>query len=131
MRWDLFLAVIPQYLSMYLIFCMLANCMSILAPAPLAAGVFRRGNFRGWPLLFQIAFIFVFPVAQTPMLLPYGIEKILEDLGGLRGLPICLLLSIGEFVAVAFLFRFVLEMEGSWLQAREKKILEIVAAKAE
>jgi len=131
MRWDLFLAVIPQYLSMYLIFCLLANCMSILAPAPLAAGAFRRSNFRGWPLLFQIAFIFIFPVAQAPMLLPYGLEKILEDLGGLRGLPICLLLSVGEFVAVAFLFRFVLELEGSWLQVREKKILEIVATKAE
>jgi len=131
LRLDLFIAVIPQYVSMYLVFCLLANCMSIFAPAPLAAGAFQRSKFRGLAFLFHFAFIFVFPLFQAPMLLPYGVEKILEDLGWVRGLPVCLVLSLGEFIAVAFLYKFVLDLEGLWLQAREKKILEIVAAKAE
>jgi hypothetical protein len=131
MRFDLFLAVIPQGISMFLVFCLLCNCMSILAPAALATGSFRRSHYRGFAVLYQIGFIFAFPLSQAPMLLPYGIEKILEDLGGIKGVPICLLLSILELVGVVYLYRVVLDLEGKWLQNREKRILEIVAAKAE
>lgn len=131
MRLDLFLAVIPQYISMYLVFCLVTNCFSILAPAPLASGVFRRSNFRGLTLLYNVGFMFLFPMILGPMFLPFGIERILEDLGWLRGMPVCLALSLFELAAVAFFYHFVLDLEGRWLQAREKKILEIVAAKAE
>jgi hypothetical protein len=131
MRLDHLLAVLPQYISMYLVFCLLANCASILAPAAVAAGAFRRSNFRGLAILCHLAFIPLFPLVQAPMLLPYGIEKILEDLTGLRGIPICLLLSVLLLVGVVYLYRWLLDFEGHWLQSREKKILEIVAAKAE
>jgi hypothetical protein len=131
MRLDYFLSIFPQQVSMFLVFCLLANCSSIQAPFPLAAGVFRRSDWRGMMLLYNLLFSCAFLAIQAPMLLPYGIEKILEDLGWVRGWPICLVLSLLELVGVAFFYRFILDLEGRWLQSREKKILEIVATKTE
>jgi hypothetical protein len=75
--------------------------------------------------------MFAFPLTQAPMLLPFALEYLLEDLSNVRGLPICFALSLGQVLAVAFFYRLVLDVEGNWLQSREKKILEIVAAKAD
>jgi hypothetical protein len=131
MRLEQFLALPLQCISMFLVFCMLANCLSIFGPAPVAGGAFKRGNIRGIPLLLHFAFMFAFPLTQAPMLLPFALEYLLEDLSNVRGLPICFALSLGQVLAVAFFYRLVLDVEGNWLQSREKKILEIVAAKAD
>ena len=61
MRIDHFLAFFPQMVSMYLLFCLLANWLSILAPLPIAAGAFRPTNIKGIPLLLNFAFMLVFP----------------------------------------------------------------------
>src|SRR5437879_8564786 len=45
-----FLATLPQFISMYLVFCLLGNCLSILAPVPAAAGVFEARDFSLLPL---------------------------------------------------------------------------------
>jgi hypothetical protein len=126
-----FLATVPQFISMYLVFCLLGNCLSILAPSPAAGGVLKTRDIRGLPLLFHLGFMFIFPAALTPMLLPFAIESILEDLHWVHGLPICLLLSVLECIGVAYFYHFVLSLQGQLLQSREKKILETVTAKAE
>jgi len=131
MRIERFLATVPQFISMYLVFCLMGNCLSILAPVPAASGVFKTRDIRGWPLLLHLGFIFIFPSTLAPMLLPLAIESILEDLLWVQGLPICLLLSILECIGVAYFYRFVLDLQGRLLQSREKKILETVTAKAE
>jgi len=71
------------------------------------------------------------PLIYLPVLLPLGIEFALEELAGVQGIPICLLLSVVECAAVVYVYRLVLGWEGSLLQAREKKILELVTTKAE
>src|SRR5439155_1669800 len=48
-----------------------------------------------------------------------------------QGVPICLLLSLGECAGAVPLYRWVLGWEGRWLLAREQRILEAVAARAE
>jgi hypothetical protein len=131
MRIEHFLATLPQFVSMYFVFCLLGNCLSILAPAPVAAGALKMGVSRGWPMLFHLMFMFVFPAALAPMMVPLAIESILEDLHWLPGLPVCLFLSIAECIAVAYFYSFVLSLQGRWLQSREKKILETVTAKSE
>src|SRR4029077_48107 len=125
-----FLATVPQFISMYLVFCLLGNCLSILAPVPAASGVFKTRDVRGLPLLLHLGFVFIFPSTLAPMLLPLAIESILEDLHWVHGLPICLLLSVLECIGVAYFYRFVLSLQGRLLQAREKRILETVTAKA-
>ncbi len=131
MRVDHLLATLPAFVSMYLIFCLLANCLAILAPMPIASGTMRPTSARGLPLLLNFALTLVLPVALAPVLLPLGVEVLAEEFGSVPGVPICLLLSLLECVGVVFLYRWIIGWQGVWLHAREQRILEIVAAKAE
>src|SRR3954453_21816168 len=131
MRLDHLLAALPQLLSMYLIFCVLANWLSILAPMPVAAGTLKPPHLRAVPLLLHLAFLFLFPLALAPTLLPLGVEAALHELGWARAVPLCLPLSLAECAALVFLYRLALTWQGGVLQAREQKILETVATRAE
>ncbi len=131
MRWDLFLAVVPQFVSMYLLFCLAANLLSIIGPMYTPPGSFRAANPKGAQILLQLAFTALFGPVLLPALLPLGAERLLETLGWTRGVPVCLLLSVAECAAIMFLYRLVLTWEGSLLHLREQRILELVAGKAE
>jgi hypothetical protein len=64
------------------------------------------------------------------VLLPLGIEALLEWKGWTAGLPLCLVLSLIECVAIIFIYRVVLDWEGGLFQAREQRILETVTNRA-
>ena len=116
---------------MYLLFCMVANWMSIFSPMGIRPGSFRASNPKGTAFLLQLAFIFLFMPAFAAALLPLGVELALAQAGVGPGAPVCLVLSLAECAAVAYLYRRVLTWQGRVLQAREQRILEVVAAKAE
>lgn len=126
-----FLATIPQAISLYLIFSTLANFLSILAPMPIAAGSLKPANPRFVQVLLHMLFFFLFPAALGPTMIPYAIEFALESLEVIQGVPIHLLFSLLLCGATVFLYRLTLTWQGSLLQAREQKILEQVASKAE
>jgi hypothetical protein len=130
-RVDHFLATLPLSVTMYLLYCMVANCLSILAPMPVSAGSLKPTNYKGVTLLLHLVFFFLFPLALLPALLPLGVETVLEELGWARGAPVCLALSLVELAAVVALYRVVLSWQGEWLLAREQKVLEVVTSKAE
>jgi ABC-2 type transport system permease protein len=131
MRWDHFLAMIPQYLSMYLLFCLLMNFLSILAPVYIAAGSLKASNPKLTTVLLQlVTFMIVFPLIQSVTLIPLGAEAALRFFGYGSGVPICLLLSLVECAAVVVIYYFGSAGLGSLLQSREPKILEVVTAKA-
>jgi ABC-2 type transport system permease protein len=131
LRWDYFLAALPQLLSMFLVFCMLANLLSIVGPLHVPAGSFRPSNFKATSFLLQIAFLMLFPIAVLPMLLPWMVQELLEAQGWAVGVPVGLALAVLECAAVVFLYRLVLAGEGALLQLREQSILDVVAGKAE
>jgi ABC-2 type transport system permease protein len=131
MRFDHFLAVVPEFLSMHLLYCLLANLLSIFAPMHIAPGSFKPTSPKLIPQLFQVFFLFLLPFVLMPALLPLGVELLVEWLGGVRGLPICLALSLVECLAVVFFYRLVLPWQGRLLQVREQRILELVTTKAE
>jgi hypothetical protein len=131
MRFEHFLAAFPQMVSMFLLYCLVANCQSIYAPMAIRPGSFKPVTPKAVPILLQMAFALFSPLIYLPVLLPLGIEFALEELAGVQGIPICLLLSVVECAAVVYVYRLVLGWEGSLLQAREKKILELVTTKAE
>jgi ABC-2 type transport system permease protein len=131
MRLDYFLAAIPQALTMYLLFCLLANYLSIYAPTAIRSGSFKPANPKGLALLLQLAFFFLFPWALLPALFPLGVELGLEKLGWLAGWPICLALAVLECAAVLWLYQLALTWQGKTLQSREQKILAVVTPKAE
>ncbi len=131
MRVDHFLAVLVQLLSMYLVYCALANWLSILVPMPIASGSFKPVNPRGITLLFHMLFVFALPLTLAPTLLPLGVEVALQELGGMEGLPIYLVLSMMECAVIVVVYRLVLNWQGGVLQAREQKILQLVTTKTE
>ncbi len=131
LRLDHLAATALRWLSMYLLFCMSANLISLLAPLPMAAGSLRPTHARILPSLLQAVLFFFTPVLLAPTLLPLGVEFLLDQTGALPGLPIDLLGSLLICVGVVFLYRFVLTWEGALLQAREQRILEVVTTRAE
>lgn len=130
LRFDHFLSLIPQMISTFLLFCLWANFLSILAPIYVAPGTFKPSNTRILPVLLHLLFFFLFPVVLGPTLLPLGIEFALKELRGIEGIPICLGLSVLGCAIVVVLYLLVLNVQGQLLQSREKAILDVVATKA-
>jgi ABC-2 type transport system permease protein len=131
MRLDHFLAMIPQYLSMFLLFCVFTNLMSILTPLPIASGSLKPSNPNVKTVLIQmVMFLLLFPLTQAPTLLPLGMEAGMRFLGYGAGMPICLVFSLAELALVVLLYHLSLILLGDLLQAREQRILEIVTKRA-
>lgn len=129
---DYLLALVPQYVSMYLLFCLLANWMSILAPVRIPAGALRGAKPSAVAVLLQLGFVMVvFPLTMAPLLLPMGIKLIAQQLGFGSGYPLCMLLAMVELGAVAGIYRFAIMRQGRLLQAREKLILATVRSQPE
>ena len=131
LRWDHFLSMIPQYISMYLLFCLVMNFLSIFAPVHVAAGSLKPSHPKFVTVLMHmVTFMIFFPLTQVMTLAPLGTEYVLRLLGYGPGIPICLLLSILECGLIAVIYFLCTDGLGSLLQSREQKILETVTAKA-
>jgi hypothetical protein len=131
MRWDLVLAMIPQFVSMYLLFCLVMNFLSIYAPVYVAAGSIKPSNPKlTVVLMHMVTFMIFFPITQGLTLIPLGTEAVVKALGHGSGVPICLLLTLVECALVVVVYYLCLEGLGSLLQSREQKILEAVTAKS-
>ncbi len=129
MRLDHYLSLVPQMVTMYLLFCMLANWLSILSPMRLRPGSLKATRIGAVAVLLQFAFVLLLPVAMAPALLPLACEYLLAELAGLKGVPICLALSLLEVAVVGFLYRLMLNVQGKVLQVRELQILQTVTIK--
>jgi hypothetical protein len=127
MRLDHLLAMIPQCIAMYLLYCILMNLLSILTPTYVAPGSLRSSNPKAVTVLAQLAMVlFLLPLTIGPTLLPLGIEMLLRFLGWPAGVPTYLILSLVQLAIVAVIYVFFLELEGGLFQAREQTILESV-----
>jgi hypothetical protein len=127
LRWDQILAMVPQFISMFLLFCILTNLLSIYTPVHVAPGSLKPANPKlSTGLLQFVIFAVLFPLTQSITVLPAGIEALLHSLGWGAQLPIYLVLSLAECAAVAVIYFFSLIWFGGLLQAREQTILECV-----
>ncbi|MGQ0636140.1 MAG: hypothetical protein ACT4QC_16125 [Planctomycetaceae bacterium] len=131
LRLDHLLAMVPQLVSMFLLFCLLTNLISIYAPMAIAAGSLKPASPKLASMVLQMAaFTFLFPLTQAPAIVPLAVELLCEWLGWTAGAPVCLLLATVECAAIIVIYRFVLNWQGDLLQAREQKILEVVTKRA-
>jgi hypothetical protein len=131
LRLDHLLAMIPQYVSMYLLFCLCANLMSIYAPLHVSAGSLRPSNPKITTILLQLVMVMIlFPATQAVTLLPLGAEVMLRLVGIAESIPVCLLLSMAECAVVILIYRVAISLQGSDLRAREQRILDIVTSRA-
>ena len=131
MRLDHYLAMFPQAVSMFLLFCILSNFLSIYTPYYVAAGSLKRASPKLGVVLLQIVvFTFLFPLTQAATLLPLGAEAVLRFLGWPAAAPIYLVLSLIECAMIVILYHFALRWQGTLFQAREQQILESVTNRA-
>jgi len=131
LRIDHYPAAIAQLLSNYLLFCILANVLSMVAPMAMAAGSMKASNVKIVPVLLQMVFLMFMPLALLPAALPIGIEALLEETNTVNGVPISLPLSLVVLAVALLIYRAMIRVEGEWLLAREKKILEVVTSKSD
>jgi len=125
LRVDHFLATLVQMTSLYLVFCLVGNTVSVLAPTPVRPGSLQPVRPRGLTVLFHLGAFFALPLVLGPLLLPLGIEAALAWLG-YDAFPVYLVLASLEVIVVVFLYRWILGLQGRLLQAREQQILEVV-----
>ena len=131
MRADHFIAVLVQMLPMYLVFCLVGNLLSIIAPMPVAAGSMKPVKPKATTILIHTAFVFLFPLALSPTLIPLAIEFLLSRSESLPMFPAYLMLAIGECILMVWLYPQILQSQGNLLERRERRILEIVTSKVE
>jgi ABC-2 type transport system permease protein len=128
---DHFLGMFPHFVSMFLLFCIFTNLMSIYTPVHVAAGSLKPSNPTFTTVLLQLLmFLVLFPLTQAPTLLPLGIEMLSRFMGWTAGVPIYLLLCLVECAIVAVIYYFSLILLGELFQAREQKILDSVTKRA-
>ena len=131
LRLDHLLAMAPQYVSMFLLFCICTNLLSIYAPLHVAAGSLKPTYPKLTVALLQVLMMLVvFPLTQMVVLVPLGTEVVLRFLGWMEGVPICLLLSLVECAAVVGLYLVSLGIYADLFQEREQIILESVASRS-
>jgi hypothetical protein len=132
MHIDYFIGAAVQTLSMYLVYCLVSNLLSIFAPTAIAPGSLKPVRPKGIAILIHLLFFFfVLPTALAATLLPLGIEFLAKDSVWFAHAPVYLVLSLLETGAILYLYPRALVSQGQLLQMREQRILEIVAAKAE
>jgi len=127
MRFDYFLTVLLQTVTMYLAFCIQMNFLSMLAPMPLPQGSLRPANPKGLAILIHLASFVLFPLIMGATLIPLGIEYLFRN----SGWPLYLLLTIIEVPVVVFLYSRLLTVQALVLQNREQNILEIVTRRTD
>jgi ABC-2 type transport system permease protein len=126
MRVDHWIAAAVQMISMYLVYCVINNFLSIFAPTAIAFGSLRPMRPKGMAMLIQIVFAFILmPIALGLSLIPLGIEYFFPSL------PVYLLLTLVSLATVAYFYFYVLDIQGRILHQREQDILVTVAAKVE
>jgi hypothetical protein len=127
MRLDHLLAMIPQYIAMFFLYCILMNLLSILTPTYVAPGALKPSNPKITTVFVQLAMVFfLLPLTIGPTLLPLGAEVLLRSLGWSASIPTYLVLSLVQLAIVAGIYLVLLQLEGSLFETREQTILESV-----
>jgi ABC-2 type transport system permease protein len=129
MRFDHFVALLFQLVSIYLLFCLAGNLLSIVGPLALKPGSGMPAPHQGLRSFYPLAFM---PVVFLPLGLtqiPLGIEALLSAMNWFVWFPAYLVFSVVQAVVAVWLYRRVLDWEGGLLQRREQQILDIVGSK--
>ena len=129
MRVYLFLALLPQMVTMFLTFAIFGNFLAIYAPMPIQPGGMKAANTQLLPVLLNFTFMIGYTTTIAITLLPLAIEAIFDLLDLI--VPLYLPMSVAVCAGVILIYRRVLVWQGAILQTREQAILDVVTVKAE
>jgi ABC-2 type transport system permease protein len=131
MRLDHFLGVLVQIVPMYLLFCLAANVLSIVAPLALKPGSGMPAPNQGIRSFYPVIFMLLVSALLAVTLIPLGIEALFSVMNWYPGFPAYLVFGVIQAIVAVWLYRRVLDWEGGLLQRREQQILEVVGTRAE
>lgn len=118
------LASFAQLLVLYLVGCMLGNSFSIRAPWPMSATSMGMRNATAASFLASFLILVLLFAFIAPLGLLIWLERRLGE-GG-TSIPLYLIFSVLELIAVGFVYRRLLRSKGRLLSTRMESILERV-----
>jgi hypothetical protein len=131
MRYDHLLGVLVHLITLYLVFCLAANLLSIVGPLALKPGSSVPAPHQGIRSFYSFLFMVVVTLPLGLTLIPWGIEALLQAMDWYPAFPAYLVFGIVQAAAAAALYRVVVGWQGDLLRRHEQQILEIVGTRAE
>ena len=129
--WEAFLAGLLQAGIAFLLFSLVCNLLSILAPFRIAAGTLQAKKPKAIMFVAQLIALLFLPLVMLPMLVPAGLRLLFSYLNWVPWLPVNLLATLGLLATAGWLYRLLLPWEGRFLQRREQTILREVTEEVE
>jgi hypothetical protein len=124
-------AALAQFMSVFLLFCLVMNLFSIYTPQRIGAGSMKASHPKLLTVFLQmIMFSFLFPLTIVPAAVPLAVGALLDWDGRIAGSPVSLALSLMLCAAVATGYHFGLDLQARELQKREQKILDTITNRA-
>ncbi len=124
--WHVVLTGVLQLVVAFLVFSLLCNLLSILAPYRFSPGTLQTKKPKAMVFVAVIASMVSLPLASIPVLIPPGIQLLFNTLGWAPWLRVDLLVAVFMAGLVSWLYWVLVPMEGRLLQKRERQILVAV-----
>lgn len=125
------LANVVQLLSAYVLFCLLGNVVSVVAPSAIANGALKPAKSKVLTVLIHMFSALASPVVVAPAAMMLGLEVLFVQADWLPGIPIYLIGSLAELAVAIWLYRRLLPLEARFLQSRELAVLDAVTARTQ
>ncbi len=124
-------ATLIQIPVTYFLYFLVGNYTSIYAPLGLASGTMKPVSMKFSVIVLQMLAVILVPVAVLPATLAVGAEQLAHFFGVLRGVPICLLVTLIQLPVVGWIYSLILGRQGRQLQEREQEILVTISRVAD
>jgi len=121
--WNVILTGFLQLAVAFLVFSLLCNLLSILAPYRFSPGTLQTKKPKAIVFVAILATMVSAPLALIPVLIPPAVQLLFNTLGWVPWLPVNVLVALLIAGFVAWLYWILLPMEGRLLQKRERNIL--------
>jgi hypothetical protein len=129
--WGILITGLFQAPTAFLLFSLVTNWVSILAPYRLAQGTLQARKPKAIVFLAVFGSLLVLPFVMLPILIPPGLEFLAQGLEWPRWLPVGLVSGTLLLGGTIWLYRGLLPIQGRLLQRREQKILLEVTEETE
>lgn len=128
---DTLLTGLLQVPSAFLLFSLMWNMLSILAPYRFAEGSLKAKKPKAIVFFAAFGAMLLTPLVMLPVLIPPALRLLFYKLNWLPWLPVNLFAAAGLFALIALLYKVLLPLQGSLLQSREQTILREVTEEIE
>lgn len=126
LSWHNILTGLLQLIVAFLVFSLLCNLLSILAPYRFSPGTLQTKKPKVIVFVAVLATMISAPLAMIPVMIPPAVQLLFNTLGWVSWLPVNVLVALPIAGLVVGLYWVLLPIEGRLLQKRERNILAAV-----